>query len=103
MQKVGGSVWKNTRKDLSPYLGLPVAEEAYLFHDGRLYGGQLFIDGADNFVRARASLTAQFGNPDFANESLRIFTWKKAGTEIRLHYQAKFQRTTVHLEQTRTP
>jgi hypothetical protein len=92
------SVWKNSRKDLPPYLELPVAEEAYLFQDGRPYGGELFIDGADNFVRIRASLTNKFGNPDFANDSLRLFTWKKSGTEIRVHYQANFQRTTVHVE-----
>ena len=101
MQKLSNAVWKNAGKTLSPYHGVPVAEEGYFFEEGKLYAGQLYIDGADNFGRVKTALMHQFGSPSFANEALRIFKWKASGVEARLHYQEKFQRTTVHIEKAR--
>ena len=99
MQKVGDGVWKNPKKDLNPYFEVPVAEEGYLFLDGKLYAGQLYFDGIDNFTKVKGALTKQFGNPDFANEALQLFKWKwqNPEVEVRLSYQSNFQRTTVHI------
>src|SRR5215475_501700 len=67
MQKVGGphgperlSVWKNPSKILKPYFDLPVVEEGFLFQDGRMYGGELFVDGNENFSKLKAALIKQF-------------------------------------------
>jgi len=112
MQKVGGphgpeklSVWKNPNKDLKPYFELPVAEEGYLFEDGRMFGGELFIDGAGNFLKLKDALIRQFGNPDFANESIRLFKWKwqKPEVEIQIFFNDKFRRATVHIERSGVP
>jgi uncharacterized protein DUF4236 len=99
MQKVGDGVYKNPNKNLNPYFNIPVAEEGYLFEDGKLLAVQLFFDGADNFAKLKAALTKQFGTPNFANERSNIFSWKWKNPEVvlKLYYQEKFQRTTVSL------
>jgi hypothetical protein len=99
MQKVGDGVYKNPNKNLNPYFNIPVAEEGYLFEDGKLFAVQLFFDGADNFAKLKAALTKQFGTPNFANERSNIFSWKWKNPEVvlKLYYQEKFQRTTVSL------
>jgi len=48
----------------------------YLFTRGKLYSGQVFIDSEANFLKAKEQLTKLYGNPDFKNDSTRIYHWK---------------------------
>lgn len=98
LKGVGAGVWTTrTQNKLPPYAGIDIAEDAYLFDNNKLYGGQLFFDGADNFDKLKAVLNGQFGRPDFTNESMQLFKWKWAdsGFEVALSHQSKFQRTTL--------
>ncbi|MBI4461188.1 MAG: hypothetical protein HY648_14165 [Acidobacteria bacterium] len=90
-------VWTATTKQPALFLGIPVAEEAYLLTRGKLFSGQLFIDTEANFGKVKDELTKLYGKPDFANESLKLYKWKWPSEkfEISISYQAKFKRTTV--------
>ena len=70
------SVWTLRRKPPAPYLGVPVANEAYLFENGKLCGGQLGLEGTGNFEKIKAALIEEIGEPDFKNENLGIFRWR---------------------------
>jgi hypothetical protein len=78
MQKVGGpygpdklSTWKNPKK-LPPFVNVPVAEEGYLFQNNMLFGGEMFIDGAENFTTLKASLITALGTPSSAGTIRRF-------------------------------
>lgn len=100
LKKISENVWTTpTQKALPPYLEIPVAEDAYLFDNNKLFGGQLFFDGADNLAKLKAVLVKQFGRPDFSNESLQLFKWKWAASavEVTLSHQSRFQRSTLQI------
>ena len=102
LKSVGGGVVWTTRNQngLPPYLGIAVAQDAYLFDNNKLYGGQLFFNGADNLDKLKAVLIEQFGRPDFMNEARQIFKWKWAssGLEATLYHKSNFQRTTLSFQ-----
>ena len=97
LKKVSRDVWTTGKGTQNSFLEIPVAEDAYMFENNKLFGGQLFFDGADNFSKLKRVLITQFGPPDFANNSRQIFKWKWAasGVEVTLYYQSNFQRTTI--------
>lgn len=84
-------------KKTEPLFDLPVAEEDYAFVHGKFYQGEAYLDGETNFQKMKAALTAQFGEPTFANENLRVYRWKwpRQKIEVTLSFQASFARTTV--------
>ena len=104
LKSVGGGVVWTTRNQngLPPYLGIAVAQDAYLFDNNKLYGGQLFFNGADTLDKLKAVLIEQFGLPDFANEARQIYKWRWAasGLEATLYHESNFQRTTLSLQKT---
>src|SRR5690348_4136190 len=60
-------------KKPDPLFDIPVAEEDYSFVHGKFYQGDAYIDGEPNLQRMKNALVQAFGNPSFANESLK--TW----------------------------
>src|ERR1044071_3411407 len=80
-----------------PFLGLPVAEEAYSFSHGRFYSGSVWLDGRANFEKAKAELVKAYGQPAFSNPRLDLHKWKwpRSKVEVSLSYQARVQRTTI--------
>jgi len=106
MQKIGGpsgedkiSTWKNSKK-LSPFMNVPVAEEAYLFENYKLYAGEMFFDGEDNFNALKTALINALGTPISSNDRLQTYKWqwRDPSFSLSLHYQSKFSRATVHIE-----
>jgi hypothetical protein len=87
-------------KTPAPLFDIPVKEEDYSFSHGKFYSGDAYLDGEINLQKMKAALIKAFGQPSFANESLKIWKWKwpKSGVEIRLSYQTKFARSTVTFE-----
>lgn len=84
-------------KNLRPLFDIPVTEEDYSFAHGKFYSGDAYLDGEINLQKMKAALIKTFGQPSFANESLKIWKWKwpKSAVEIYLSYQAKFAKSTV--------
>ena len=86
-----------TGKAPAPLFGMPVAEEAYQFSKLRFYSGSAWVDGRENFEKAKEALTKLYGPPTFSNRASELFKWQWPGTkvEVQLYYQAKFSRTTI--------
>ncbi|MCE2722027.1 MAG: hypothetical protein LW865_01895 [Betaproteobacteria bacterium] len=84
-------------KKPTPFLDIPVVEEAYSFDKGKFYSGSVWLDGRDNFDKMKAALNKNFGQPSFVNPGQTLYKWKWQGTkvEVSLQYQEKFARTTV--------
>ncbi|BDC42977.1 hypothetical protein [Paraburkholderia terrae] len=67
LKRIGGpsddpeklETWANRNKKLPDFSGIPVAEEGYSFAAGKLYGGQLYIDGDANFTNAKSELISR--------------------------------------------
>jgi hypothetical protein len=106
MQKIDGpsgedkiSTWKNSKK-LSPFMNVPVAEETYLFENYKLYAGEMFFDGEDNFNTLKTALINALGTPISSNDRLQTYKWQWRDPSffLSLHYQSKFSRATVHIE-----
>ena len=69
-----------------PLLGIAISEEAYLFMQGRLYGGVAWIKGGDlNMIKA--VLNKEFGVPSVSNTRMRIWkwTWPRSKIWVRLY------------------
>lgn len=81
----------------APLFGLPVAEEAYEFSKLRFYSGSAWLDGRENFGKAKEALTKLYGPPTFSNQASELFKWRWPGgkVEVQLYFQAKFSRTTI--------
>ena len=108
MIKIGGSygpqkvsIWRGTNKALQPVFGALVAEEGYLFRDGKLYGGEMVFDGQDNFQKVKDGITKLFGPPDLASEATQLFkwNWQNPDIELQISYQRSLQRGTMRLKQ----
>lgn len=84
-------------KQPTPLYGLPVAEEAFMFSNGKFFSGSAWLKGKDTFDKLKATLEKEFGKPAVANESVNLWKWKWAGSQIEVHlsYQAKFAKATV--------
>jgi hypothetical protein len=80
--------------------GLPVAEEAYSFSNGKFYSGSAWLDGQDNFTKVKAALTREFGPTSFESETTKVWKWRWPNTqiEVTLSYQEHLMRTTVTFE-----
>jgi hypothetical protein len=95
----GGTVevYRNRTKELQPFLGVPVADEAYYFAHGKLTGGQLFCRGEDSFNRLKDSLFKLYGAPK--NPKPESYTWEWPGTQalLMITYNKKFQFTTLSM------
>jgi hypothetical protein len=89
-----------TGKAPAPLFGIPVAEEAYSFSKLRFYSGSAWLDGRENFEKAKEALTKLYGPPTFSNQASELFKWQWPSTkvEVQLYYQAKFSRTTITFE-----
>ena len=100
MQNLGSGVWKNSKKQLPSFMNVPVAEEAYLFENNKLYAGEMFFDGAENFETLKTTLRNAFGTPTSSNDKLQIYRWqwRNPSFSLKLTYQSKFQRPTIHIE-----
>lgn len=83
----------------SPMFEVPVAEELYSFANGKLYSGNAWFDGRENFERVKAALIKTYGQPSFTNEQIHFWKWTWPGSKVEVHlsYQSKFSRTTVTL------
>jgi hypothetical protein len=88
--------WKNNKKP-PPVLGVPVAEELYLFSKGKLYGGMLFFDTQKNFLTLKDKLVKLYGTPDVSDDGVPIYRWKWILEEINMYitYQGASERTTI--------
>lgn len=84
-------------KQPAPLYGLPVAEEAFMFSNGKFFSGSAWLKSKDTFDKMKSTLEKEFGKPAFANESVSLWKWKWAGSQVEVHlsYQAKFEKTTV--------
>ncbi len=84
-------------KQPAPLYGLPVAEEAFMFSNGKFFSGSAWLKGKDTFDKMKATLEKEFGKPAFANESINLWKWKWAGSQVEVHlsYQSQFAKTTV--------
>jgi hypothetical protein len=111
MKKIGGpygpdklSTWKNPKK-LPPFANVPVAEEGYLFQNNKLFGGEMFIDGAQNSETLKAALFDSFGKPTSSDDQLQIYKWQWHNPSffLMLSYNSKFKRATVHIEKEGPP
>jgi hypothetical protein len=93
-------VWKNPKKNLPPFMNVPVTEEAYLFENNKLFAGEMFIDGKENFETLKSALRNALGTPAFTNDKLEIYRWQWRDPSffLKLTYQSKFSRATVHIE-----
>lgn len=93
----GTSMYVPVANSYASFLGVPVAEEGYSYTYGKLYMGNVYIDGKENLEKVRLALENQFGPPTFVNERLSLWKWKWVVKKIEIHlnYQAKFSRTTV--------
>jgi hypothetical protein len=90
-------------------LGIPVAEEAYSFHQDHFYMGNAWIDGAANFERVKQALTKKYGDAsrkikdydrkfaksDKGFKDMWVWRWPDSTAEVRLSYHAGYERATV--------
>lgn len=95
----GGTVevYRNRSKELKPFLGVPVSDEAYYFARGKLAGGLLFCRGEGNFATLKDSLIKLYGPPE--NPKPEFFSWQWSDTQaiLSIAYNRKFQYTTVSM------
>ena len=79
------------------FLGLPIAEEMYGFTNGKLYQGQVWLDGVERSHEARVRISALYGPPSFANEYKHLWKWKWQDSQVEIHlwYQPEFDRASV--------
>lgn len=86
-------------KPLPPLFGVPVAEEAYTFSQGKFFSASAWIDGSENFKKIKATLIKAYGEPavtkDRDDNNFRIWKWPDSPVEVRLTYHYKFARATV--------
>jgi hypothetical protein len=80
-----------------PLFDIPVSGEAFMFSQGRFFGGNAWLDGRDNFDKMRNELTRRYGEPSFTNPSFFLSKWKwqDGPIEVSIYYDEKFARTTV--------
>jgi hypothetical protein len=95
-----------------PLFGVPVAEEAYSFYKGQFFSGSVWLDGKENFNRAKAALIKNYGEPEkeiagydrraTTNEPPRsgfkdmwVWQWPDSPAQVRLSFHAIHQRATV--------
>ena len=83
--------------------GVPVASELYHFAFGRFYLGQAFLDGRENFLAMKSALTAAYGRPSLRNDLTQVYAWQwdDAKVEVRLRYQARYEKSTVEFRNSR--
>ena len=95
----GGTVevYRNRSKELKPFLGVPVADEAYYFARGKLTGGQLFCQGEGNFTRLKDSLTKLYGPPENPKPEFYAWQWPDNQAILTIAFNRKFQYTTVSM------
>jgi len=82
--------------------GVPITSELYHFAFGRFYLGQAFLDGRENFLAMKSALTAAYGRPSFRNDLTHVYAWQwdDAKVEVRLSYQARYEKSTVEFRNT---
>lgn len=88
-------VYRNKSKELKPYLGVPVTDEAYYFARGKLTGGLLFCRGDVNFTKLKDALTKLYGPPENPKPEFYVWQWPDTQALISIAYNQKFQYTTV--------
>ena len=88
-------VYRNKSKELKPYLGVPITDEAYYFARGKLTGGLLFCKGEVNFTKLKDSLTTLYGPPENPKPEFYVWQWTQTQALISIAYNKKFQYTTV--------
>jgi len=93
-------VFRNRAKEPTPFLGVPVAEEAYYFTRGKLTGGQLFYRGEDTFSRLKDSLVKLYGVPKNLNPEFYRWEWPDTQTVLTIAYNKKFKYTTLSMTST---
>jgi hypothetical protein len=95
----GGTVevYRNRTKELKPYLGVPVADEAYYFARGKLTGGQLFCRGEENFAKLKDLLAKLYGPPENPKPEFYAWQWNDTQTILTIAYNKKYQYTTVSM------
>lgn len=82
----GGSMYAPGKPPASLF-GLPVAEEAYLYSKGKFSSGIAWLDGQENFKKVKTKLIEMYGQPEFANENLKLWKWKwPNGVEVHLYF-----------------
>ena len=52
-----------TKKKPSPFLEVPVTEEAFSFTHGKFYSGSVWLEDRENFDKMKAALIKSFGMP----------------------------------------
>jgi hypothetical protein len=101
----GGIALYRPRPDapVAPLYDVPVAEEVYIFMQGRFFSASAWLDGKERFDRIRSALSDAYGPPAITDEHkhLRIWQWPGSPVEVRLAYNEKFARTTVTYINTR--
>ena len=95
----GGTVevYRNRSKELKPFLGVPVSDEAYYFARSRLTGGLLFCRGEDNFSKLKEVLTKLYGPPENPKPEFYAWQWPDTQALLTIAYNKKFQYTTVSM------
>jgi hypothetical protein len=59
-----------------PFEGVHVAEADYRFDRGRLYAGDIFLDGEMNRDAAKAALVKKYGRPLEADDDAHSYEWR---------------------------
>ena len=95
----GGTVevYRNRAKELKPFLGVPVADEAYYFARGKLTGGLLFCRGEENFTKLKDSLAKLYGPPENSKPEFCGWQWPDTQAMLTIAYNKKFKYTTVSM------
>ncbi len=80
-----------------PLEGVPVKEADFRFDHGRLYAGDIFIDGQDNRDAVKVALTKKYGTPLQADDQAHRYQWgwPDRHVTIEMSFQEKPGRTQV--------
>ena len=90
-------VYRNRAKELPPFFGAPVTDEAYDFARGRLTGGLLFCRGEENYNRLKDSLVRIYGPPKNPKPDTYVWEWPVTQTLLTIVYNRKVQYGTISM------
>jgi hypothetical protein len=85
------------RHATAPFDGVPVADADLRFDHGRLYGGDLYVDGEANRDAIKAALAKRYGTPlesDDATHSYK-WTWPQRHVAVSMSYDEAHKRSWV--------
>jgi hypothetical protein len=90
-------VWVR-RSPSEPFLGIPVSQEVAMYTRGRLYGGQVYVSGSNNFERLRTALAADYGRPSFSNPVNQVYVWTWNNSQVKVQLYRSGDTATVDFE-----